>query len=156
MLPDEPTPCGKSAATSDDGDGWGTSPERVVEPFADIEDTVILRDAFESLAPKWQDLLWRIDVEDEPYSQLATRYRTSPRGVAMLALRARRALGTAYLAEHLAAEPVQGEVRRECRQARAQLARLVRESARGRRHRKLESHLADCDGCREARMSSRD
>ena len=33
----------------------------------------------------------------------------------------------------------------------AQLARLVRESARGRRHRKLESHLANCDGCREAR-----
>ena len=43
-----------------------------------MEDSTVVRDTFETLTPKWQDVLWRIEVDDEPYVQLASRYRASP------------------------------------------------------------------------------
>ncbi len=60
--------------------------------------------AFWSLPPRWQIVLWRIDVEGEPAAAMAMDLGLSPRATAALVRRARAGLRGAYLREHLRAE----------------------------------------------------
>jgi len=115
---------------------------------ADAGEAEIVRDAFQSLPPKFQDVLWRVEVNEEPYDSLAARYRTTTSAVAMLTMRARRALASAYLDRHRPLpQPGQG-TDKACRVVAHDLAGFTRGTLSSRRRHKVEAHLAHCDSCR--------
>jgi RNA polymerase sigma factor (sigma-70 family) len=120
------------------------------DPFDAVDEAGIVRDAFRTLPPRMQQLLWSIEVEDVDYDALADRLRTTPHNVAVMASRARRALAAAYLARHMDAAPTP-EVPAPCRAVRPHLVALVRGSAGRRRVRQVEDHLTSCGFCRQVR-----
>ena len=122
--------------------------DRVDDVAAGAGEAEIVRDAFQSLPPKFQDVLWRVEVDEEPYEALASRYRTTAGGVAVLTLRARRALASAYLDRHRPL-PQPGRIAgTTCRAVAPQLTELVRGTVGRRRRQQVEAHLAQCESCR--------
>jgi hypothetical protein len=127
--------------------GDGTVP---TDPYTGVDEASVVRDAFRSLPPRFQAILWSTEVEDLPRQELSRRFRTTPQAVSMLATRARQALGTAYLTRQLAIESASGEVDPRCHEVRPELAGVVRGAASRRRRRGIEEHLASCAPCRRA------
>ena len=125
-----------------------TSTGRHAYVDTDAGEVDIVRDAFQSLPAKFQDVLWRVEVDEEPYDALAARYRTTPHAVATLTLRARRALASAYLDRHRPL-PQPGQVTdKACRAVSSDLTGLTRGTLGSRRRLKVEAHLAQCESCR--------
>ena len=120
------------------------------DPFASVDEVAVLRTAFESLAPRLRKVLWQTEVDELSHRDIAERTGSSPRAVAMLALRARQALGGAYLHAHLGLEPRRGQLSPACREMRPQLAALVRNRVTPMHRARLEEHLASCPACRQA------
>jgi RNA polymerase sigma factor (sigma-70 family) len=118
------------------------------DPFKSVDEATIVRAAFTSLAPRLREVLWQTEVEELSHRDIAKRTGSSPRAVAMLALRARQALGGAYLHAHL--ELRNGQISPACREIRPQLAALVRNRVTPRHRARLQQHLASCPACREA------
>lgn len=121
------------------------------DPYAAVDEATLLREAFESLPPRFQDVLWRTEVDGLSCGEVGARFRLTRHAVAMLALRARRALASAYLAHHLAVEHLDAEVSPICRETRLELVGLVRGRAGLRQRRQLGRHLRACTACDEVR-----
>ena len=121
-----------------------------VDPFARRDEADALQQALQSLPPSAREVLWRTEVEGQSHQEIAEQTGSTPQAVAAHAMRARRALGGAYLQGYLAHER-DDAVPRACRDTRSRLADLVRGSLGARWRRRLESHLATCPSCREAR-----
>ena len=135
------------------GGGWTARRARVrraTRPFASVDEVAVLRTAFESLAPRLRQVLWQTEVDELSHRDIAERTGSSPSAVAMLALRARQALGGAYLHAHLGVEPRRGQLSPGCREIRPQLAALVRNRLTPMRRARVEEHLASCPACRQA------
>ncbi|MFI5426461.1 RNA polymerase sigma factor [Aeromicrobium sp. UC242_57] len=78
-----------------------------------------IRAAYESLPPRWQSVLWQLDVEGHKPHELAEALHVSPNSVSALAYRARAGLREAYLQQHVAgADPGASQA---CVDARSQL-----------------------------------
>ncbi len=118
---------------------------------ADCVEIEVLRSAFATLPANVRSLLWRSEVEDETVQDLASSGRVSTHALAVQTHRARRALGTAYLAQHAEPEGGIADVEPECRLALDDLAALVRGRLGMRRRRQLERHLSKCARCGTAR-----
>ena len=65
----------------------------------------IVRAAFESLPERWQNVLWRMEVDGLKPHEIAPALSMKPNGVSALAWRAREGLRRAYLHQHLASMP---------------------------------------------------
>lgn len=76
--------------TSDKPWIWETP---VPEP-TDVGDAAMR--ALQRLQPRWQQVIWQLEVEGRTVPELAERLRISPSAVSALAYRARRGLRTAY------------------------------------------------------------
>ncbi len=122
-----------------------------VDPFARRDEADALQQALQSLPPSAREVLWRTEVEGQSHQEIAEQTGSTPQAVAAHAMRARRALGGAYLQGHLVHAPADDPVPRACRDTRSRLADLVRGSLGARWRRRLESHLATCPSCRDAR-----
>lgn len=122
------------------------------DPYDGLDEAAVVRVAFESLPDHLREVLWRTEVDELSPTELADGDGGSPHAVAMMALRARRALGSAYLNQHLVAERQQREISSECRDARPHLANYVRGALSERRRRRVRQHLDECSACEEARQ----
>jgi RNA polymerase sigma factor (sigma-70 family) len=122
-----------------------------VDPFARRDEADALQQALQSLPPSAREVLWRTEVEGQSHQEIAEQTGSTPQAVAAHAMRARRALGGAYLQGHLVHAPADDPVPRACRDTRSRLSDLVRGSLGTRWRRRLESHLATCPSCRDAR-----
>jgi RNA polymerase sigma factor (sigma-70 family) len=122
------------------------------DALALVDDADVVRDAYETLPPRFRDVLWRTEIAGRSHEEIAREVGSTPRAIAVLAARARQALATAYLERHLTNDSaaVPG---RACRHVRADLAMVVRGSAGRRRLRRVEDHLAECAECRDAHDS---
>jgi hypothetical protein len=118
----------------------------------DIVEADVVRTALATLPDDVQVLLWRTEVADESVDDAAERHGTSPHNLAVSRHRARRALGTAYLAQHAEPDGRPGDLGPECRVTLAHLASLVRNKIGVRRRRRLEKHLAVCAHCCRTRQ----
>ncbi len=136
----EPTAVLASAET-----GW----ER--DPFARRDDADALQQALQSLPPRFREVLWRTEVEGQSHQQIADDTGTTPQAVAAQAMRARRALGGAYLRGHLVATEARESLPLACADAREHLADLVRGTLNTRRLRRVDEHLAKCSACSDAK-----
>ncbi|GAA1927123.1 choice-of-anchor C family protein [Streptantibioticus ferralitis] len=117
-------------------------------PFEDpvlkeLEGSMVAR-AFAGLPERWRTVLWHTEVEGENPAQVAPHLGLSANGAAALAYRAREALRTAYVQEHLSADGVEGE----CRAYASKLASYHRGATGVRARRRIEEHLAACERCR--------
>jgi RNA polymerase sigma factor (sigma-70 family) len=121
------------------------------DPFARRDEADVLQRALRSLPSQLREVLWRTEVEGESHQEIAEDIGTTPQAVAAQAMRARRALGGAYLRGHLAATETGAPPPLACADARQHLAELVRGTLRTRRRRRVDEHLAECPSCRDAR-----
>ena len=128
-------------------DDLGVEPD----PFARRDEAEMLQQALESLPSRFREVLWRTEVEGQSHQRIADDTGTTAQAVAAQAMRARRALGDAYLRGHLPITPVEASRPHACVSARGHLAELVRGSLSRRRRRRVEAHLAGCESCRAAR-----
>jgi DNA-directed RNA polymerase specialized sigma24 family protein len=119
---------------------------------ADIVEAEVVLTALSTLPAGVQALLWRTEVDDQSVDVAAEWDAMSAHNLAVYRHRARRALGTAYLAQH--AEPDGGVtgLDPECQQSLPHLASLVRGKIGARRRRLIERHLADCAHCCQVRQ----
>ena len=118
----------------------------------DIVEADVVRTALSTLPAGVQALLWRTEVDDQSPEAAAEWDAMSAHNLAVHRHRARRALGTAYLAQH--AEPDGGltGLDPECHENLPHLASLVRGNIGVRRRRRIERHLAVCAQCSTARQ----
>jgi hypothetical protein len=100
--------------------------------------------AFESLPARWQEVLWRTEIEEETPGQVAARLGMTPNGVSALAYRAREGLRQAYLDQHV--PPV---TRRGCGYVVSELAGWVRGRFPDRKMNKIAAHVRSCQDCGE-------
>jgi RNA polymerase sigma factor (sigma-70 family) len=119
-------------------------PERYVEA-----DTMAR--AFASLRPRWQQTLWLADVEQRPSDEVSRLLELSPNAAAALTMRAREALATAYLAEHLSTVAPD-----RCAPHAARLAAYVRGQLTVARHDEVSRHVDSCEHCEQAVDDLRD
>ena len=138
-----------AAMTTDEGAPSAT--RDMPDPYAAVDEASLLREAFESLPPRFRAVLWHTEVAGESYAAVGARDQLTRHAVSMLALRARRALATAYLARHLAAEASDTEINPACHAIRGELVHLVRGAARPRQRLRIERHLRSCDECADLR-----
>jgi RNA polymerase sigma factor (sigma-70 family) len=103
----------------------------------------LIRRAFTSLPERWRKVLWKMEVEGERPSAVATNFGLSPNATAALARRARQGLRAAYLQAHLTAERGAGG----CRSVLEKLGAYTAGTTSGIERRRIRSHLAACSSC---------
>ena len=118
---------------------------------ADVVEADVLRTALATLPDDVRLLLWRTEVDGECVGAASEQGGMSAHNLAVHRHRARRALGTAYLAQHAIADGGLVGLDPECRTMVPHLAALVRDKVGVRRRRRLEQHLSSCERCAEAR-----
>ncbi len=104
----------------------------------------MVRQAYETLPPRWQQVLWRSEIEGEPPGALAAAFDSTPDAAAALAYRAREGLRRAYLGLHLA----RGR-REECKAVGTKVSALARGALDVEDRPAVRAHLAECAACRE-------
>jgi RNA polymerase sigma factor (sigma-70 family) len=120
------------------------------DPFARHDETELLQKALRSLPPRFREVLWRTVVEGQSNEEIAEVIGSTAQAVAAQAMRARRALGGAYLRGHLAGASGGARPAPACAETRRHLADFVRGSICARARRRLEDHLCGCPSCRHA------
>ncbi len=99
-----------------------------------------VRDGFRSLPERWQEALWRTEIEGVPALVLAADLAISTRLTDALLARARHGFGTAYVLSAVGSEPHAWASER---------LELLREGALDPRTRDLvELHVEQCSSCR--------
>ena len=118
-----------TAVLASDETGW----ER--DPFARRDEADALQQALQLLPSRFREVLWRTEVEGQSHQEIAEDTGTTPQAVAAQAMRARRALGGAYLRGHLVATESGESLPLACADSSENLADIVRDklSCRGLR-----------------------
>ncbi|WP_129667543.1 sigma-70 family RNA polymerase sigma factor, partial [Phytoactinopolyspora endophytica] len=119
---------------------------RTDDPMARATDRELVRQAFETLPDRWQQVLWHTEIEGRSPASLAATLGSTPNAVAALAYRAREGLRQAYLAVNLSSD-----VRAECRPYAPKVAAYVRGTLSAQHTRAVTTHLGECEHCRERR-----
>ncbi|HEU4841783.1 MAG TPA: sigma-70 family RNA polymerase sigma factor, partial [Ilumatobacteraceae bacterium] len=120
------------------------------DPAGDLAEGAVIATALTTLPPHLREILWRTEVEEEPARAIAAERGATPHAVAESALRARRALGSAYLQLHVGDGLPVDEADPECDAARPHLAAYVRRTVGLRRRRHIDRHLRTCPSCAAA------
>jgi RNA polymerase sigma factor (sigma-70 family) len=144
---------GRDSLIETDAEAVVASGQGTVEtdPFARRDEVAVLQEAFESLSPRFREVLWHTEVEGRSHEEIAEATGSTAQAVAARAMRARRALGGAYLQRHIMNGAPAATMPPACADTRRQLADLVRDSISTRGRRRLDVHLFSCPSCREAR-----
>ncbi|MEH3032542.1 MAG: sigma-70 family RNA polymerase sigma factor [Aeromicrobium erythreum] len=122
------------------------------EPVLDDERELVRR-AMLSLPDRSRDVLWALDVEGYKPREVAEWIGARPNTVSALAYRARAALRTAYLQEHVGALD---DLPAACAAARSDVVAYVRVELTLPARRRVEAHVQDCAPCRDVLDSLRD
>lgn len=104
----------------------------------------MVRQAYETLPPRWQQVLWRSDVQGETPAGLAATFETTPDAAAALAHRAREGLRRAYLGLHVACAGAE-----DCKAIGPRVSALARGVLDADDRHSVEEHLAGCAACRD-------
>ena len=120
------------------------------DPVSELAEAEVITTALSGLPDNLRDILWRTEVREEPAREIAAQRGATPHAVAETALRARRALGSAYLQLHAAGGSGVDDLEAACRDARPYLAAYVRRSVGAKRRRHIERHLLTCEDCADA------
>jgi RNA polymerase sigma factor (sigma-70 family) len=108
-------------------------------------DAHLVARAFRGLSPRWQAVLWHLDVENRSIAEVAGQMGILPNAVTALALRARVALRVGYLQMH-----VNTNVPAACDESATNLAAWIcGRLQRGMRIR-IEQHVECCAACEDA------
>ena len=118
------------------------------DPFARVVDDDAIVAAFSSLSVRHRTVLWQTEVEGRSHADIGRSEGLNAAAVATLALRARRALATAYLEIHLGSS---AGLPSACQDIRRHLADRVRGTATARRTARVDAHTASCERCASAR-----
>jgi len=135
--------------------------ERYVEAYDDLEhieasrpgtpDPVIaawqrdaLARALASLPPRWQRVLWQVEVEGQPPAKVAPSLGLSANAVAALAYRAREGLRQAYLQVHVQCTDVP-----VCDKTTRRLGAWARGGLSDRGSAEVRQHLRYCSDCQQ-------
>jgi RNA polymerase sigma factor (sigma-70 family) len=118
--------------------------------FARFESATLMR-AFRSLPPRWQRVLWCVDIEGMKHTEAGEYVGVNPNGVASLLIRAREGLRQAYLQAH-----VREPGAKVCSEVSQLFGRLARNSSTVSARKRAESHLAACPRCTEAMTELRE
>ncbi|WP_182378278.1 sigma-70 family RNA polymerase sigma factor [Nocardioides sp. WS12] len=102
----------------------------------------MLVDAFRSLPPRWQTVLWHTAVEGEDHQVVGRIMGLKPNAVAALSFRARDGLRRAYIDAHVAATDVA-----ECQAVRRLVPGHVLGKLSRREQERVASHLDECNEC---------
>ena len=119
-----------------------------VDHAAGVAEAAVVRAAFASLPGEMRDILRLTEVDQLPQQEIATRLAADPGTVATRALRARRALGSAYLRQHVGIGGHRLPPGSGCQDTRSHIASFLRGTTGSRRRGRIEEHLATCAGCR--------
>ncbi|MGK5549625.1 sigma-70 family RNA polymerase sigma factor, partial [Streptomyces sp. URMC 127] len=109
--------------------------------------------AFRSLPPRWQTVLWHTTVEEESPSEVAPLLGLTANATAVLAHRAREGLKQAYLQAHVSTALTAGG---DCARYADRLGAYARGGLRMRAERGLRRHLEGCARCRTAALEVAD
>nr|MBA3287832.1 sigma-70 family RNA polymerase sigma factor [Acidimicrobiia bacterium] len=71
------------------------------DAFARVDEDEVLQQAFATLSSRQRAVLWHTEVDGLSHESIAAMTGSTPRAVSSLALRARQALGDAYLQAHV-------------------------------------------------------
>jgi RNA polymerase sigma factor (sigma-70 family) len=113
-----------------------------VEDAADaVNDSVLVRTAFDGLPERWQAVLWLSHVEDANRHDIATQLGIKPGAVSQLAVRAREGLRQAYLAQYAHTTD------ESCKEFSGRLPAYVRHRTNESENVRLLAHLDDCKKC---------
>ncbi len=115
---------------------------------ARVAEAAVVRAAFASLPGEMRDILRLTEVDQVPPREIATRLAEDPGTVATRAMRARRALSSAYLLQHVGIGGHRPQPGRGCHDTQAHIASFLRGTAGSRRRARIEEHLATCAACR--------
>ncbi|NYG08635.1 RNA polymerase sigma factor (sigma-70 family) [Phycicoccus badiiscoriae] len=112
------------------------------DPVAAAGELSLMREAFATLSPRWQHVLWRTAVEHETNIVVAKEMGLTPNGVAALSRRARLALRAAFVQVHVS----RGDVDAACLPFIDGLAALV---ANPEADTETAEHVRGCARCTE-------
>ncbi|MCD2498456.1 sigma-70 family RNA polymerase sigma factor [Microbacterium nymphoidis] len=115
-----------------------------------MEENNAAAQAFATLPPRWQGVLWYSHVDGVPPREIATRLGLTANGVSALVVRAKRAFRDAWLSAQLTRASSE-----ECRATIRSLGAYTRNGLSTRARVKVEAHLADCDQCTHALAEAR-
>ncbi|WGX97356.1 sigma-70 family RNA polymerase sigma factor [Nocardioides sp. L-11A] len=102
----------------------------------------VVRDAFTTLPARWQQVLWLCEVDRVPHEEVGDLLGIKPNAVAALALRARRGLADAYLAQY-----AQAAGAAECTKVVSYLPGYVNGHLARSRREVVDRHVRDCGSC---------
>ncbi|NUT96439.1 MAG: sigma-70 family RNA polymerase sigma factor [Saccharothrix sp.] len=114
-------------------------------PIGDLLESIVLARALAALPGRWQEVLWRVEVEGETPATLAERFGMTPNAVAALTYRAREGLRAAYLQAH-----VQNSAEPGCGDFVPKLSAWMRHRLREEERRAVDDHLRVCGRCSAA------
>ena len=100
-------------------------------------------EAFATLNPRWQAVLWHTEVEGLPPREAAKHLGLSANSTSALAVRAKDALKSAWVEAHVNRELADGAHRFTLEH----LQRYQRGKLTARLTREVEAHLDDCESC---------
>jgi RNA polymerase sigma factor (sigma-70 family) len=122
------------------------------DPAGQLYERNLIVRAFTSLPERWRNVLWKVEVEGERLTMVASMFGLSPNATAALARRARRGLRAAYLQAHLATE--RGAT--GCRSVLEKLGAYTVGNVKGAERRRIRAHLTTCGSCRAMHDELRD
>jgi RNA polymerase sigma factor (sigma-70 family) len=99
--------------------------------------------AFRSLTPRWQEVLWYLDVEGMSGADTGELMGLNANAVSALAFRAREGLRSAWLQAHINEAAIDGEHK----DALSKVGEYARGTLSPRETRQLEKHLQNCAEC---------
>ncbi|WP_314505522.1 sigma-70 family RNA polymerase sigma factor [uncultured Microbacterium sp.] len=100
--------------------------------------------AFMSLPARWQEVLWYLEVEGYSREHTATLLGMNPNAVSALSFRAREALRTAWLQQHIS---VHSDLDRGCEAVTPLLGAYSRNGLSRRDRLRVEHHVTGCAHC---------
>ena len=100
--------------------------------------------AFMSLPTRWQEVLWHLEVEGHSREHTATLLGMNPNAVSALSFRAREALRTAWLQQHIS---VHSDLDRGCEAVTPLLGAYSRNGLSRRDRLRVEHHVTGCAHC---------
>ncbi|MBQ3359463.1 MAG: sigma-70 family RNA polymerase sigma factor [Microbacterium sp.] len=121
--------------------GTPSGEEQVVEAY----ERSMMLGAFQTLPPRWQEVLWHSEVEGLRPREVAQYLGIPANAVSALLIRAKRGLKDAWVAAHLAKADSP-----ECRATISELGAYVRNGLSQRSTLRVETHLSTCANCKRA------
>lgn len=103
--------------------------------------------AFRTLPPRWQRVLWLIEIEHLTPAQVARIMGMTANGVSSLAFRARDGLRDAWLQMQVAEKKQSPQYERDCAWSRAHIGSYARQHLSPRYQAKMSDHLTACAPC---------